>query len=106
MSFYDYQASRAVDADTPFYALIMAAMRRADSGNLALLREAWPDVWAELEARYNAPGGVLADDAEYGRAQAQQREWLDSLGDCPHCGAKPGMPCREGDLSGRQAGRN
>jgi hypothetical protein len=65
MSLYDYEASRRLPTDTPFYALIMAAMRRADTANLALLREAWPDVWAELDARYNAPGGVLPGDPEY-----------------------------------------
>jgi len=61
MSLYDYQASRQVSG-MPFYALIMAAMRRADTENLAKLQAVWPDVWAELDARYNAPGGLLAGE--------------------------------------------
>ena len=60
MSLYDYQASkRLYCADWPFYAVIMAAMRQADSDNEAKLRAEWPDVWDELQARYNAPGGLL-----------------------------------------------
>ncbi|MCR4340021.1 MAG: hypothetical protein NUW01_09055 [Gemmatimonadaceae bacterium] len=60
MSYYDYLASQEIDASSPpFYALIMAAMRRADSSNIDLLREAWPEVWSEFYARYHAPGGVL-----------------------------------------------
>jgi len=48
--------------DESFYALIMAAMRRADTDNLAKLKKAWPEVWQELHKRYNADGGVLATD--------------------------------------------
>lgn len=59
MSEYDYIVSRRLVAeDTPFFALIMAAMGRADSGNLTTLQAAFPEVWRELVARYNAPGGV------------------------------------------------
>lgn len=60
MSLYDYKASMDIERnDYPFYAIIMAAMRKADSNNLTKLRLMWPEVWEELEARYNAPGGVL-----------------------------------------------
>lgn len=60
MSFYDYHVSKGVGLqDLPFYALIMAAMRQADTVNVGKLRAAWPDVWDELQARYNAPGGLL-----------------------------------------------
>jgi len=39
VSLYDYEAARLIEVDGhPFYALIMAAMRQADTGNLALLR--------------------------------------------------------------------
>lgn len=48
----------------PYYALIAAAMRLGDSDNVALLRAAFPDVWAELNARYNAPLGVLPADGD------------------------------------------
>lgn len=60
MSRHDYQASIEIVRDDPsFRALVMAAMRRADTSNLELLKDAFPLIWAELEARYNAPGGLL-----------------------------------------------
>ncbi len=60
MSHYDYEASWRIAADGwPFYALVMAAIRQADSDNLARLTWAFPAVAAELRARYNAPGGLL-----------------------------------------------
>jgi len=60
MSHYDYEVSKHVSAaDYPFYALIMAAMRQADTDNLDSLKEAFPLVHRELQARYNAPGGYL-----------------------------------------------
>lgn len=61
MSMEDYQASRQLyhKLHYPFYGLIMAAMRRADSLNLEKLVAAFPDVWEELDARYNAKGGYL-----------------------------------------------
>ena len=65
MSLYDYTVSKVpVVSGAPFYALIMAAMHRADTVNAARLRAAFPDVWAECDARYNAPGGVLPTDPE------------------------------------------
>jgi hypothetical protein len=81
VSFYDYQASRRINAaDEPFYALIMAAMRQADTSNLTLLRDAWPDTWAELEARYDAPGGALPGDREYEDIQAARQAAAGSTG--------------------------
>lgn len=63
MSLYDYRRSQVISQqDEPFYALIMAAMRQADSDNLVWLKRAFPETWLELEARYNAPGGMLATD--------------------------------------------
>jgi hypothetical protein len=60
MSFFDYQVSREIAAqDYPFHALIMAAMRKADTHNQAKLRAMWPDACKELQARYDAPGGML-----------------------------------------------
>lgn len=60
MSFFDYRASAEIcSQDPPFYALIMAAMRKADTDNTEKLRAAWPEVWNELFARYHAPGGLL-----------------------------------------------
>lgn len=63
MSLYDYHVScKLVRDDVPFYALIMAAMRRADTENEAILRSAYPDVWDEVYARYHATGGCLEGD--------------------------------------------
>lgn len=70
MSLFDYQVSQRLAVfgalmkedcyfEPSFYSLIMAAMRRADPTNLMLLRQAFPDTWRELNARYNAPGGKL-----------------------------------------------
>jgi len=65
MSLYDYMASQTIAArDEPFYALIMAAGRKADTENLALLEACWPDTIADLRARYNAPGGRLPSDGQ------------------------------------------
>ena len=65
MSLYDYKASLEIASqDYPFYALIMACMRQADSNNIDLLKFAFPDVWHELKARYNAPGGILENEKE------------------------------------------
>lgn len=63
MSLYDYRASQQISAtDPPFYALIMAAVRKADTQNAARLRMAFPDVCDEFAARYDAPGGMLPTD--------------------------------------------
>lgn len=63
MSLHEYCASQQISAtDPPFYALIMAAMRKADTANLAKLRRAFPTTYAEVEARYNAPGAILPQD--------------------------------------------
>jgi hypothetical protein len=60
MSLYDYQASQAIAAeDYPFHALIMGAMRKADTPNMWKLQDAFPEVWEELQARYDAPGGLI-----------------------------------------------
>lgn len=65
MSLFDYERSKYVAAlDEPFHALIMAAMRQADTDNLAKLQFAFPETWRELIDRYNAPGGVLESDAK------------------------------------------
>ena len=48
--------------DISFYALIQAAMRRADTINLEMLKGCWPEVWEELLERYNTPGGYLKEE--------------------------------------------
>ena len=60
MSYHEYIMSREIERqDLPFYALIMAAMRKADDNNIEKLKYGWPEVWTELYTRYHAPGGLL-----------------------------------------------
>lgn len=57
---FEYEASKHVAMQgLPWYALLMALMRDADEENLRRLRLGFEDVWQELQARYNAPGGLL-----------------------------------------------
>jgi hypothetical protein len=66
MSRHDYEVSKVISQEcAPFYSLIMAAMRQADTENLMRLRQVFPDTYAELDARYNAPGGVTSTDEDY-----------------------------------------
>jgi len=63
MSLYDYRMSQIISReDPPFFALIMAAIRRADSYNRRLLQRAFPEIYNELQARYNAPNGELESE--------------------------------------------
>jgi hypothetical protein len=55
-------ASEVVDDN--YYALIMAAMRNADTDNLRKLGEAFPEVWTELLKRYDAPSGLLEGETD------------------------------------------
>lgn len=72
MSLYEYELGREIAAkNTAFYALIQAAMRRADNANLEMLKGCWPDVWLELRERYNAPGGELQSESEGGKKDEQ-----------------------------------
>lgn len=50
--------------DPPFYGIIMLAMARADTFNLARLVAAWPAVYEENLARYWTPFGLLESDPE------------------------------------------
>lgn len=67
MSLYDYMESKRIAMqDFSFYSLIMAAMRKADDNNSARLQAAFPKTWAELQARYHAPGGYLPEENSCG----------------------------------------
>lgn len=71
MSYHTYVQGRKI-ADKYFdvEALIQAAMRHADTTNATALQKAFPDLWAELQARYNAPGGLIPGDPYYHEATA------------------------------------
>jgi hypothetical protein len=58
----DQSIRRTCAGDPPFYGVIMLAMQRADTDNLAHLRGAWPHVYDEAHARYWSPGALLATD--------------------------------------------
>jgi hypothetical protein len=73
MSLYDYIMSLEIGKhDFPFYTLVMAAMRQADTDNLELLKKAFPETWAELAERYNAPGGRLPGEENYSVTKDQE----------------------------------
>ena len=72
MSYYDYKKSQKISAEGyPFYALVMACMRQADTHNAKILQLGFPDVWMEFLERYNAPGGLTK--AEF--IADAQKEW-------------------------------
>lgn len=63
MSLHSYKVSaELLKDDPPFSALIMAAMRKADSNNAILLQSAFPEIWDELMERYWTPGGLIASE--------------------------------------------
>lgn len=57
---YDYQLSLEISTHGfPFYALLAALIRKADSDNLERIRRERPTFTDEFIKRYNAPGGKL-----------------------------------------------
>ncbi|MBC8489901.1 MAG: hypothetical protein H8D45_28120 [Bacteroidetes bacterium] len=63
MSYHEYIWGREISAkDYPFYALIQAAMRQADTENLEKLKSVFPEIFEELQVRYNAPSGLLPEE--------------------------------------------
>jgi hypothetical protein len=68
MSLYEYDLAQRIEREAnwgeDFYALVMVLMRHADTLNQRHLRAAWPHVWDELEARYNAPRGLLPGETD------------------------------------------
>ena len=65
MSHPDFMiAQNLIRNETPFAALIMAAMQRAVTHNLKTLIHAWPELSMEFLARHDAPGGYLEGELE------------------------------------------
>ena len=63
MSLHSYEVSLEISkGDPPFSALIMSAMRKADTKNTVLLKMAFPEIWDELQERYWTPGGLIASE--------------------------------------------
>ena len=66
MTHNDYEVAKQIEStNPPFYALIMAAMRKADSANASLLQRAWPETVAELNYRYWSAGGLMPGEEGY-----------------------------------------
>lgn len=63
MSLHSYKESqKLMEKDPQFDALIMAAMRKADTFNSFKLKTAFPEIYEELQRRYSAPGGRLPEE--------------------------------------------
>lgn len=63
MTYHDYLVARDLErCDLPFFALVQAAMRRASTSNLEKLQTVFPEVWSDLQRRYEAPGGLLPEE--------------------------------------------
>lgn len=65
MSYQDFMMALTLYAkDLSFEALIMAAMLQVEEGDRKeRLIQTFPDIWNELQARTQAPGGKLPEDA-------------------------------------------
>lgn len=65
MSHYDYVISKKIAVeDPPFASIIMAAIRKADTINANILKDVFPEIFAELKIRYWAPGGLLPEEVD------------------------------------------
>ena len=65
MSYHDYSVSLDIYIKGyPFDALIMAAMRQADSDNALRLKQSFWWIWDELKARYDSPEGRIEGDTD------------------------------------------
>lgn len=66
MTYGGYHAYRVSQdlavGDPPFASLIFAAMRKADTQNTAILKTVYPELYAEMQKRYWAPGGMIDTD--------------------------------------------
>lgn len=86
VSHFDYEASKAIALkDYPFYALIMAAMRQADTDSTEKLQVAFPDTWKELQVRYHTAGGLLPEENTFIDARGETCEGSPHF-QCERCG--------------------
>lgn len=105
MSLFDYEQGRDIAMqDHPFYALIQAAMRQADTENYIKLRAEFPEVEEELRARYVAPNGKLPNEIEHNCSEGWVCEqhpdwpWPHARASGARCGGS-GMPCPHPDCT-------
>lgn len=63
ISYYDYEMSKRIAGEEyPFYALLAALIRQADSYNLVRLEAVFPEAVAEFRQRYHNPGGMSDEE--------------------------------------------
>lgn len=74
-SWDQYQDARVLNSQHSFIALLMAAMKHADDANLAKLKEAFPDVYAEIVRRETGPSIFLAGEWVEGRQVLRDNGW-------------------------------
>lgn len=63
MSYHEYRVSQLITSKGyPFYAMLFAMIRQADSNNLEKIKQAWPARYEEFMSRYHSPGGLLGGE--------------------------------------------
>lgn len=60
-----YESQDIADKHYSWLSLLFALIRKADSTNIELIKQCWPDEYNELYQRYNAPGGTIFGDKDY-----------------------------------------
>ena len=83
MSLENYNKSKEI-SQQPFEAIIMGFMRIADDDNLNFLKFKYPDIWGELQRRYNAPGGVLPEEVQ--KCEKCSKQYEEHWDNCTYCG--------------------
>jgi hypothetical protein len=74
VSAHDYRVSLGISVQGySFDSLVFAALRQADTVNAAKIRAAWPELSAEMQERYSAPGGLLP--GEPGHDAVMRARW-------------------------------
>jgi hypothetical protein len=65
IGYHAHRASAEISQeDPPFYALLFALMRKADTEHQNRIKELWPDAYRELWLRTVSPDGLLVEDGE------------------------------------------
>lgn len=89
---YDISIARELHrSDVPFYALIYAAMLKADGPNLAVLRAGFPEQHKALRDDYETPAGILLIQRVHNAANCDPQCYCAELGGslCAYCETAP-----------------
>lgn len=81
LSWHSYLASKEVERrDFPFYAIIVAAMKKADDDNLRALKHVFPGLFEQALERYNQPMGMsIAELAKTDITPDRYKEVLEKI---------------------------